>query len=567
MKLKIVLILALIPFFMQAQTEEIKKEYRTIDNISLNGKIYTIKAKYSERDFQLQLCDNNSCHGSNQDFNRKIDPQMLSRAVIKLAIDSKTDAELVDDSLVTPEEKSYLKQLLDKLNVLIEADKSAAQKLLEAVDGEKDKDAAEIVLKKRAKFLINKPSNLEKRKYFKNVDGEHTHEGGELILENAVIVFFNNKASSISVTATIDNKGKKEQIVLYNYKYSIPLRAFNYYDNASKVVRVKYILTGQASNGEEIEVHVNDLFDYRNVGKKNNGNFGFSIANQRIRLGNGKDESNTYKVVQRRFFDFFTGVVYSDVMGLNTENSNSLINAQADLLMPLNLGNWAKLTALRQFMLTSNIALNNSFENDSRFINFSGTDMVSHFDLFEKNNLNATISLDALSYESKGWTSTYSLGYRLGFYRTGFQYAEVQNGAEDVITKGQLLSISHGPYINFEFRPQDNFGADILLSMEEFNINDEVTISGRGDFRDDIIEDDGSNSFLFKHNLVRMSTNFYWLTNPGKSTGGIYARVGATYHTATDAIFPQVLVGYATNLTSFVNRFKPKTTPTTNESK
>ena len=546
-----------------AQDASDENEFRTVDNISLNGTIYTVKAKYSERDFQLQICDKNNCYGPTQDFNRKIAPQMLSSAVIELAIDSKSDTALVDDSLVTPEEKAYLEQLLDKVNDLIEADKTTVQKLLEAVD--EDKDAAEIVLKKKAKFLINKPSKLEKRKYFKNVDGEHTHEGGELILENAVIVFFNNKASSISVTATINSKGKKEEIVLYNYKYSIPLRAFNYYDNASKVVRVKYVLTGQASNGEELEVHVNDIFDYKSVGQKNKGNFGFSIANQRIRLGNGKDESNTYKVVQRRFFDFFTGVIYSDVMGLNTENSNSLINAQADLLMPLNLGNWAKLTALRQFMLTSNIALNNSFENDSRFINFSGTDMVSHFDLFEKNNLNATISLDALSYESKGWTSTYSLGYRLGFYRTGFQYAEVQNGAEDVITKGQLLSISHGPYINFEFRPQDNFGADILLSMEEFNINDEVTISGRGDFRDDIIEDDGSNSFLFKHNLVRISTNFYWLTNPGKSTGGIYARVGATYHTATDAIFPQVLVGYATNLTSFVNRFKKSETKETNK--
>ncbi|SNR60458.1 hypothetical protein SAMN04488009_2770 [Maribacter sedimenticola] len=567
---RITIILLLIPILIAAQSTEEKDEYITVDNISLNKRVYKVKVKNFQREFKAKICTStiDSCHGPTQGFNHKILPQMLADAIIDFTIKSGVDSAFDNDSLVRPEERVYLEQLLDKVNSLIENDKSEVQKTTEGVDKFVDEDAATIVLKDKTKFLINSPSKFERQKYYRNVDTTHTHQKENLILNNAVIVFFNNKASAISVEATIECKNSQEHeiIELYNYKYSIPLRAFNFYDNASKLVRVKYVLTGQAKNGEEIEVHVNDIFDYKNIGEKNKGNFGFSIANQRFRLANGENESNSYKVVQRRFFDFFTAIIYSDLMGFNTENSNSLINAQADLIMPLNLGNWAKLTALKQFKLTANVALNNSFENDSRFINFSDTEMVSHFDLMKKNNLNAMIGVDVLSFESKGWFSTYSLGYNLGFYRTGFQYSNTQSSDQDVITKGQVLSISHGPYVNFEFRPQDNFGADIMLSLEEFNLNDQLEVNER-DFRDDIIIQDQSNSFLVKHNLVNVSTNFYWLTNPGKTTGGVYARVGVAYHTASDAIFPQVLVGYATNLTSFVNRFKPKSSTTPDENK
>ncbi|WP_190809546.1 hypothetical protein [Flagellimonas sp. S3867] len=557
MKKAFFITLFILPFFLLGQTVEKPDLFKTVDNITLNDSVYTIKSKHSKLDFNLKLCTKDNCHVT-QEFSRGILPQTLSRAIINF-VANEIDTTLTD-SLVKPEEKLYLNQLLTRINAAIEAEKSEAQKATEAIDNEKDQDAAIVVFKETARFSVNPPTKLEKRKYYKHVDTTHSHEGEELILKEAVIHFFNNKASSIYLQAKIKcETNSYESINLYNYKYSIPLRAFNYYDNASKLVRVKYILTGEANNGEEIEVHVNDVFDYINVGEKNQGNFGFSIANQKFRVANGENEPNTFKVTQRRFFDFFTGVVHSDLMGFNTDNSNSLINAQASLLMPLNLGNWSKLTAIKQFRLTINVALNNSFENENRFISFSDTDMVSHFDLLRKNNLNGTLSADILSYESKGWFSTYSLGYNLGFYRSGFRYSNTQAGTEDAVTNGQVLSISHGPYINFEFRPQDNFGADIMFSLEEFNINDQLDINER-DFRDDIIEEAESNLFLVKHNLVNFSANFYWLTSPQKSNGGVYARVGAAYHTPTDAIFPQILVGYATNLTSFVNRFKPKTT-------
>ena len=78
------------------------------------------------------------------------------------------------------------------------------------------------------------------------------------------------------------------------------------------------------------------------------------------------------------------------------------------------------------------------------------------------------------------------------------------------------------------------------------------------EFRNNIITDGGTNHFLVKYNLFNVEANFYWLTSPEKrSNGGIYAKLGAYYHTESYDIFPQLMVGYATNLSSFVNRFKP----------
>ena len=63
------------------------------------------------------------------------------------------------------------------------------------------------------------------------------------------------------------------------------------------------------------------------------------------------------------------------------------------------------------------------------------------------------------------------------------------------------------------------------------------------------------------YNLINIEANFYWLINPEKSKGGVYAKLGTYFNTDTNGVFPQLMVGYATNLTSFVNRFKPEVKP------
>jgi len=369
---------------------------------------------------------------------------------------------------------------------------------------------------------------------------------------DAKITFFNNKASSIYIKAELTENGSTEKIIFINNQYSVALRYFNRYGAT---------VTSKRKDKTDITIDYNDVFDY-----ESDENFNYSIANSQVSLSHVKDSKNkpTARVIQRRFFDYFTAVVFSDLMGFNTENSNPLLNAQAKLLLPLNLNNSdvlfskpGKWTMFRQFTVNTSIALSNSFENENRFISVIDADNVSNFELFKRNNLYGEFGLDIFTLEAKGWFSNISLGYKAKFYRTGFRYTQTQENATDVVTNKQILSVGHGPFLNFEIRPQNNFGADVTLSLEDLNFTDRNTIVDRT-FKDDIITEAGREHFVVPYNIISLNASFYWLTNPETAKGGIYANLGGFYHTESKSIFPQFQVGYATNLTSFVNRFKPK---------
>jgi hypothetical protein len=566
----------MLPYFLFAQAADNDgSTYQTVDNILLKAKDYSIQVKYSKVDFRLKIY-NLTTNVESQPLSRKVPRATLYTAVVNLV---KTLDTGLTDADITATEKTYLMDIKDRVIAFIENHealrKSERDQVTSAIDNAKDQYSGQLkLLDSVTSFKVIKPSKAaisvyyphlytktevnNKKTYTLNDTTACTHKHDTIKLQDATVIFFNNKASTISINAKLMcSDGTEKDLELYNYQYSIPVRAFTYYRNASRWILSSYVLTADLEDGYTLEIHANDIFDYKSFCNGKIGNFGFSIANQRLHISNTIDGSNPRKVVQRRFFDFFTGVIYSDLMGLNTETSNSLINAQANLLIPMNLGNWSELTALRQFKVNVSIALNNSFENEARYIGFKDTTNVNHFDLYRKQNLGGMMSIDLFSYESKGWFLTSSLGYNVGFYRTGYQYTKTIDNEADEVSTGQLLSITHGPYLNFEFRPQDNFGADIMISLDELNLNDDDVVDAMN-FGEEILENDQSNSFLAKHNMVNVSANFYWLLNPGKSDGGVYTKIGLAYHVPTEASFPQLLVGYATNLTSFVNRFKVK---------
>lgn len=549
MKIRIIAFLICYPVILVSQSKERKDEFRTIDNISLNSKVYTVKAKYSQRDFNFKICKlDTTCIGPTQDFSLKIIPENLVDGVVAF-VSQKVDTTL-RDSLVRDTEKQQISQLLEKVKNLIEEDKTEAQRLFESIDKGSNSSSGMLLLNRKVPF---KKVTDGRQGQLNKISIDDSSEN--LIIKEAFVHFFNNKATTIFIQAVYRSGNKTENLSFLNNSHSVPIRSFNFYGDDKRKDEKKsktYELAAQTKTGESIIIALNDVFDY-----VNNKSFNYSVANTEVTLKTSTKDSASVNIPQRRFFDFFTGVIYSDVLGANSENSNSLLNAQASLLIPMNQKNTRKWTATRQFLTTANIALNNSFDDNSRFIAFSNNENVNHFDLLRKNNLNARVALDVITYESKGWFLNTSLGYSGAFYRTGFRNTLVQDQGEDVITEGQVFSSAHGPYLNFEFRPQTNFGADITLSMENFAFNDSQMINER-DFGREILVNGETEEFILKHNILSVAANFYWLTNPEKGNGGIFARLAATYHTPTNSIFPQFFVGYATNLTSFVNRFKPK---------
>lgn len=610
MKTVYLFIFVLFLFGKSFSQENDNEGFILIETINIQTEKFDFKIKSEKNSFQLIICNNSGKCSTEYNYLKAIEPKDFLDSVI-IQINSEFSHSYDDSTIIDGKSNDEkIKAIIKEIEVLdeqaIRKKLSEAENVIRTIETSEDQHSGELVLlNKVTHFNVVKPKKRIKAyfpHFYESYDepkqsrksannSSNTNTGNrtnkmvtkyrlkqeyrrdfseyELEILNATVVFFNNKASTISVNALLkpivnnDNnandieKENVETLEFYNGNYSMPLRSFTYYQNPKPIIaRAKYKLIATTKYGEQIEVHVNDIFDYKSFGTGTLGNFGFSIANQRYYLSNVSKEKSKVKIVQRRFFDFFTGVVHTDLLGLNDNSSNSTINAQASILKPMNLGNWGKVTALRQFRLTANIALDNSFENDNRFIDFEGDDGVNHFDLFKKQNLSTIFSLDVFSYEAKGWFTTWSLGYNLGFYRTGYQYTNVSIG-EDEILSGQLISLTHGPYVSFEFRPQDNFGADIVVSLDELNLNDDDVINDRS-FTNDILENQKSSTFFLNHNIVNVSASFYWLTSPGKSDGGVYAKVAAGYHTPTSTAFPQIMVGYATNLTSFVNRFKPK---------
>ena len=58
--------------------------------------------------------------------------------------------------------------------------------------------------------------------------------------------------------------------------------------------------------------------------------------------------------------------------------------------------------------------------------------------------------------------------------------------------------------------------------------------------------------------MFRLNLDLYSKVSPKTSNGGIYGRIGGFYHIETKDFYPQIMVGYATNLSSFINKFKKK---------
>ena len=534
--------LFILPFLLLAQSPEKPDDFTFLDNISVKDIVYSLNSKINNRSFQLEVCTVSKCVKT-QAFSKTMEADMLTRGLINY-IQSNFDDTVVFDS-VSQSEKEHIENLLELVKQKefedLEATKTDLERTLGEIDRDKNRYSGKLFIRKEIGYWVAaKPANKYSKNKFKDEEKEVKKT---LKIIDAKVELFNNKATSIYIKAILEVNGKDQDTLIFlNNRFSVALRFFNYYGKK---------VSAQIKDKVWITIDFNDVFDYQS-----DQYYNYSVANDQISLSTASPDNMSAKVKQRHFFDYFTGIIYSDVLSFNTENSNSLLNAQAKLLLPLNLRNPGIFSFARQLSASVNVALSNSFSDETRYIAIKDDETFNHFDFLKKQNLNSKLDFQAINLEFKRLFMNISLGYSATFYRTGFRYTQTGVDSEDIITNRQLLSLGHGPFLNFEIRPQSNFGADLVVSFEDLNYNDSESINDRN-FRNDIIDDGGHNHFGFKHNMVNVEANFYWLTSDDK-TGGVYAKIGSYYHTESNEIFPQIMVGYATNLTSFVNRFNPK---------
>jgi len=513
------------------------QEYHIVDYVVIKTKDYQVLAKFNDNNFNIKVATKDKYEES-LGIPYKVDPSVFNTAIINL-IKIKLDTSVVSSDLTNDSAKDILAKIIKK--------QKALRSLTEIIDGEPAQYSGAITLNKKIKLTKGpeKCSNVGQNQ--KNI----AISGDVLNIQKAYINFFNNKASTIVLEGYI-NEDKNEKVTVVNNNFSVPIRYFNNYGSTNPF---------KTSKNKCYKLDYNEVFDFNA-----DQHFNYSIANDELHF----DKDNLEQQVrQRQFFDFFTAVLYTDVMAFDNNNSNSLVNAQAKLLLPLNQKNstfkGANYTVFRQVLAEANIALYNGSNDTFRTIeitkNSTENGSFSNFDLLTKNNINGTLHVDVLSHEAKRFFSHISLGYQGTFYRTALNITEINSGtgdeAKDNSSISSLISTSHGPYLNVEIRPQTNFGADVSISLNKLSYSGANTVNAIN--LRDTIEDQGVDYFGVEYNIVNIKADFYWLTNPEKGKkGGVFARLGAFYHTQNYEVYPQLMVGYATNLTSFVNKFNPK---------
>lgn len=353
------------------------------------------------------------------------------------------------------------------------------------------------------------------------------------------ITFFNNKIKSINIVGYLNDNPEKKFSVSNN-SYSIPLKSLN---NPTHYIPIP----ASANDEKNYYISVNDLLDY---GKSANV-LSYSIKNKDYAISPNKN----IKIEQRKLMDFFTAIIFSDVLGINSENPNSLLLAEGRIKVPLWLYNFRMVSFFNFLNADFNVSLYNGLDEKSRYIkpvNDGASVTVSqyiinNFDYIKYNNFNAGMSLNFVNVELKGLNSEWSLAGGVRYYRTGLRYTYINTGNADVIQSSQLNSLTYEISTNFEIRPQSNFGADINLGYNWLNAR------GSTDNIPIVFNPENNND---EKAMLRLQGNFYMKLDPLTSNDGIYVRMGGFYHLGSKDFYPQILVGYATNLSSFINGFK-----------
>ncbi|GAA3581563.1 hypothetical protein [Snuella lapsa] len=420
--------------------------------------------------------------------------------------------------------------------------------IFEKIENAKNTFSGQIVINKRAKLYHKKL--IKRRALWKDKYSDlETHPETELIVDSVNIRFFNNRADNITIVGRLSND-KKNTKVFTNRMYSLPLREFN---NRSQT----YTLTDK--EGNQYTYYYDDILDYLPYKK-----FNYAVKNAEIKIG----DKDSVRVIERKIGDYFTGIFFSDFLGLNSNNNNNLIIAEGRIRIPWNLRNIRRWTWVDNITAYASVNLFSGFENSSRKVELddmldteesSGTNSqkfkTDNFNLLVNNNIDAGILVTPLTYEWKGASTFIHLRYGLRFIRTGIEYnlktqdtISVNNTPTVQETlkerKGfQVFSVGQEAEINFEIRPQSSVGADVTFGLNWFRAN--------GTNKNDL-------GFYTTNNApnLKLMANIYALTNSEKSNSGVYFRFGGHYNLGSYKVFPQMMVGYATNLSSFVNKLK-----------
>ncbi len=424
-------------------------------------------------------------------------------------------------------------------------------KIAELENGAKTYSGQFVLKNKVNLYEVGMVNKVDKKGNAKTKRGNVLNESVYLLIDSLNIRIFNNRADNLTIVGRLSDD-KENTLILTNSQYSLPLREFGYITQTNSLID---------KNGKTYYYRYDDVLDY----------LPYDRYNYAVRNGNIKVKTkDTVKVAERKIGDYFTGIFFSDILGLNSNSGNSLITAEGRIRIPWHFRNYGRSTFVDNITAYASVNLVSGLEDSSRQITLDDTidpDETSvansalfnsnNFNLLVNNNIDAGISITPYTFEWKGASTFIHLRYGLRFLRTGVEYnlkEQVNTVVNDVpIVQENILeqrsfqvySIGQEAEINFEIRPQSSVGADVTFGLNWFRAT--------GTNKNDV-------NFSTMNNTpnLKLMTNIYAFTDSEDSNSGIYVRLGGHYNLGNSKVFPQLMVGYATNLSSFVNKFAKK---------
>jgi hypothetical protein len=575
--------------FLFSLTSWAQNDYRFFDNFSANNTSFELRIKSDEasKSYKVKicasqdLCEESISLSTNYDLDLFISTltQMLNSDTLKTVVrkvdtvaftadtDLKRSWKTTYETLMKDlNKKEVLTELYDKQNIEYSGklklaksvtlkfkskikDKEDESQLTALMDKYKDEESIKELIKLMQKYkdeekikgLIDLIKNTEDEVTKKELIGsienilkEKSNPSLTFKPKNASVRFFNNRLNTIAVHGTIEGK----EYTLLNSKFSVP---FKFVNSRGSVLDVQV-------GSSNYVLQWNDLLDYN----PDESEFSYAVKNKSYAIKANEE----IKIESRNLFDYFTGIIFTDFLGLSNAN-NSLLMAEGRAIIPMAFRNRKKWNAPQYFEAYLNTSVYNGQEEGQGFVEWSNpilTDSIaskiSMFEFFKKRNIETGLNYGILSFEWKNISSIITLDYGVNFYRSRLKYIK---DAEKTTETFQAYALGHGPKLKIEIRPQVNFGADVNIGAMGYNFNGFNNSIDYADFKNTVIEQKTT-----LYNMLYLTTNFYTKLNNNESNDGLYFRLAGFYDLKTSEIAPQIMAGYATNLTSFINKFKKK---------
>lgn len=404
-----------------------------------------------------------------------------------------------------------------------------------------------------------------------------------LIIDSVAFTISDNFIRNIVIMGTvIDETGTiyllREPI--YNSSYSLPLYSGEK-ENLS-YIKIQEKL-GSSPNRQEAQQQTiindsllffyNDVFDFL---PSRTGSYSFGVRDEEFILK--PNESKELK--KRGVYDYLSILIFSDLIGLGDNQSNDLL--QSELTVRLPIRNWSKYSTHLRWLAYADASIKMSLYNgsqvESELLNINSILIdsanistvpdafnigdtifsIDHFDLLRNNNVALDIRFALVSWERKR-TNLHVQGIMgMNTYRSGFTHRIIKTG-EDEVANYQQWAIAPYVALNLQYKPDLNFGAEFFtgihrLTKRNGSNNTPLIYESNGIYRDN-----GEIAFLkmteWDRWIASFNLNLYAHLND-KSKGGLFARISGHYSGANNNFFPQILVGYSTNLDNYIGRLR-----------